>query len=124
MIKQLDLVMVTVADQEAAKDFYTEKLGFEVRSDQPFGDGLRWLEVAPPGSGGKLALVAPMSEDAKPGQDTNASFTCDDIDAEHAALREKGVDIDDVMRMDPPVPPMAFWRDLDGNRFLLVERVD
>lgn len=122
MIKQLDLVMVPVSDQDAAKDFYTEKLGFEVRSDQPYGDGHRWLEVAPPGSEGKVALVAPMPGGSEPGGDTNASFTCEDIDADHAALRERGVDIEDIMRVDPPVPPMAFFRDLDGNRFLLVQR--
>ena len=122
MIRQLDLVIVTVSDQDAARDFYTEKLGFEVRTDEPYGEGRRWLEVAPPGSDGKVALVTPMPGGAEPGQDTNVSFTCDDIDADHAALRESGVDIEDVMRMDPPVPPMAFFRDQDGNRYLLVER--
>jgi hypothetical protein len=39
-------------------------------------------------------------------------------------MREQGVDVDDVMRMDPPVPPMFFFRDPDGNRFLLVQRAD
>src|SRR4051794_33018878 len=101
MIKQLDLVMVPVSDQDAARDFYTQKLGFEVRSDQAYGEGQRWLEVAPPGSEAKVALVLPPPGQPGPGQDMNASFTSDDIDGDHAALRENGVDIEDVMRMEP-----------------------
>jgi catechol 2,3-dioxygenase-like lactoylglutathione lyase family enzyme len=124
MIKQLELVMVPVSDQDAAQTFYTDKLGFEVRSDQPFGDGNRWLEVAPPDGEARVALVIPPQGMPGPGQEMNASFTCDDIDADHALLRERGVDIDDIMRMESPVPPMAFFRDQDGNRFLLVERHD
>jgi catechol 2,3-dioxygenase-like lactoylglutathione lyase family enzyme len=123
MIKQLDLVIVPVSDQDAARDFYTDKLGFELRGDMPYGEGNRWLEVAPPGAEGKLALIPPMGPDqAKPGMDMRTSFTTDDIDAEHARLRDAGVQIEDVMRMEPPVPPMAFFQDLDGNRFLLVQR--
>jgi catechol 2,3-dioxygenase-like lactoylglutathione lyase family enzyme len=121
MINQLDLVMVPVSNQDSALDFYTRKLGFEVRTDQPYGEGDRWLEVAPPGSDTKVALVPP-GEQMQPGRDMNVSFTCDDIDQDHSALRENGVEIDDIMRMEPPVPPMAFFRDQDGNRFLLVQR--
>jgi catechol 2,3-dioxygenase-like lactoylglutathione lyase family enzyme len=123
MIKQLDLVIVPVSDQDRARDFYTDKLGFELRGDQAYGEGNRWLEVAPPGAEAKVALIPPMGPDqAQPGMDMRTSFTTDDIDAEHARLREAGVDIEDIMRMEPPVPPMAFFRDLDGNRFLLLQR--
>ncbi len=54
--------MFTVADQDAALAFYTEKLGFEVRGDTRFGehDKMRWREVAPPGSRARLALNPPM----------------------------------------------------------------
>ena len=53
-----------VSDQDAALAFYTDKLGFEVRSDVPFGenDEFRWLEVAPPGSTARLALNPPMND--------------------------------------------------------------
>ena len=59
--------MFTVADQDAALAFYTEKLGFEVRSDTRFGenDEMRWLEVAPPGSTARLALNPPMGGAAR-----------------------------------------------------------
>ena len=49
MITKLQLTTVCVKDQQAALEFYTEKLGFEVRTDQPFGE-MRWIEVAPRGA--------------------------------------------------------------------------
>jgi hypothetical protein len=50
-------------------------------------------------------------------------FTTKDIDADHADLQAKGVDIDPaVTRMGDPVPPMFFFRDQDGNNFLIVEQ--
>src|SRR5215212_7998062 len=61
-VSNIGVVMFTVADQDAALAFYTDKLGFEVRSDSRFGenDEMRWLEVAPPGSTARLALNPPM----------------------------------------------------------------
>jgi predicted enzyme related to lactoylglutathione lyase len=48
-------------------------------------------------------------------------FATEDIDADHAALQARGVDVDaEVMRMGDPVPPMFFFRDQDGNRLLIV----
>src|SRR4051795_9406110 len=66
-VSNIGVAMFTVADQDAARAFYTDKLGWEVRGDDRFGeDGeMRWLEVAPPGSTARLALTAPMR--AEPG---------------------------------------------------------
>ena len=112
--------IVTVSDQDAAVEFFTEKLGFEKRSDSAYGDGQRWVDVAPAGATTTVALVPPMGENAAGGE-TGIAFATDDIDADHAALRERGVDVDDeVMRMGDPVPPMFFFRDPDGNGYLIV----
>jgi catechol 2,3-dioxygenase-like lactoylglutathione lyase family enzyme len=120
-ISQLGTVIVPVTDQDAAIAFYTEKLGFELRSDTPFGRGDRWVEVAPAGAATTLALVKPM-EGQETGVDSRVAFDSSDIDADHEALKERGVDVDaEVMRMGDPVPPMFFFRDQDGNRLLLVE---
>jgi catechol 2,3-dioxygenase-like lactoylglutathione lyase family enzyme len=124
VIKQLDLAIVTVADQDAAIDFWTGKLGFEKRFDQPYGEGSRWVEVAPPGGEARLALTPPMRDQGQPGGETGVAFTTDDLEADHAALRDQGVDIEDVMQVPEEVPPMAMFRDPDGNSFLLVQRLD
>jgi catechol 2,3-dioxygenase-like lactoylglutathione lyase family enzyme len=121
-IAQVANVMVPVADQDRAIEFYTEKLGFEKRADIPFGDGNRWVEVAPRGAATTIALVQPREGEAA-GVETRIALDSRDADADHASLRGRGVDVDDeVMRMGGPVPPMFFFRDQDGNRLLIVER--
>ena len=120
-IGRVSTVMVPVADQDQAIEFYTEKLGFEKVADIPFGDGDRWVAVVPPGAATTIALVRPR-EGEQTGIETRIGLESADIDADHAALRERGVDVDpEVMRMGGPVPPMFFFRDQDGNRLLIVE---
>jgi catechol 2,3-dioxygenase-like lactoylglutathione lyase family enzyme len=121
-VTQVGTVMVPVADQDRAIEFYTEKLGFEVRADTPFGNGDRWVEVAPVGAATTVSLVLPM-EDQSVAIESGVAFRTRDVDADHAALRDAGVDVDaEVMRMGDPVPPMFFFRDVDGNRLLLVQQ--
>jgi catechol 2,3-dioxygenase-like lactoylglutathione lyase family enzyme len=120
-ISQVGTVMVPVSDQDRAIDFYTSKLGFEKRSDTPFGNGNRWVEVAPAGASTTIALVQPREGDPV-GIEARVAFSSSDADADHASLKAQGVDVDEtVMRMGDPVPPMFFFRDQDGNRLLIVE---
>jgi catechol 2,3-dioxygenase-like lactoylglutathione lyase family enzyme len=120
-ITQVGTVMVPVSDQDRAIAFYTDKLGFELRADIPFGNGDRWVEVAPAGATTTIAIVAPREGEAV-GIETRVGFSTSDVDADHAGLRAAGVDVDaEVMRMGDPVPPMFFFRDLDGNKFMVVE---
>jgi len=120
-IAEVGTVIVPVSDQDRAIEFYTEKLGFELRTDTPYGDGDRWVDVAPAGAVTTLALVPPR-EGHSVGVPTNIGLTTEDVDADHAYLKEQGVDVDDVVRMGDPVPPMFFMRDQDGNQIFVVER--
>jgi len=119
-ITQVGTVIVPVSDQDRALGFWVDKLGFEKRLDGPFGDGHRWLEVAPPGGTTTIALVASPEE---AGSATEVSFATGDAEADHAELREQGVDADEeLIRMGDYVPPMFTFRDPDGNGFRVVER--
>src|ERR1700686_690856 len=119
-ISQVGTVMVPVSNQDAAIEFYVEKLGFQKRTDMPFGNGDRWVEVAPAGAATTVALVTPREGEAA-GIETRVALSSTDIDADYAALKEHGVDVDaEVMRMGDPVPPMFFFRDQDGNSLLIV----
>jgi catechol 2,3-dioxygenase-like lactoylglutathione lyase family enzyme len=121
-ITQVGTVMVPVSDQDRAIEFYTDKLGFEKRADTPFGRGERWVEVAPAGAASTIALVS-LREGESAGIETRIGFTTEDVDADHADLKNRGVDVDaEVMRMGDPIPPMMFFRDPDGNKFMIVER--
>jgi catechol 2,3-dioxygenase-like lactoylglutathione lyase family enzyme len=120
-ISQLGRVIIPVSDQDRALEFYVGKLGFEKRADIPFGEGDRWLEVAPQSAATGIALMPPRPG-ASPGSDqTCIALTTDDLDAAYGALREEGVDVDDPMGGEGPVPRMFFLRDLDGNNLLVVE---
>jgi catechol 2,3-dioxygenase-like lactoylglutathione lyase family enzyme len=119
-ITKIATVMVPVADQDRALEFYVEKLGLEKRADIPFGHGERWVEVAPAGATTTIALVPPREGEAT-GIDTRISLSSEDIDADHAELSARGVDVDEVMRMGEPVPPMLFLRDADGNKLMIVQ---
>jgi len=120
-IAEIGTVIVPVSDQDRAIEFYTQKLGFELRGDVPYGDGDRWVDVAPSGAATTIALVPPQQGQAV-GVPTNIGLVTDAVDADHAQLKEQGVDVDDVMRMGAPVPDMFFLRDQDGNTLFVVQR--
>ena len=118
-ITQVGTVGIPVADQDRALAFYLEKLGFEKRIDFFYGEGDRWIEVAPRGAATTIALV--RGRDGQPtGIDTGVRFTTDDAAADHAEMRGRGIDADAEI-MQYPVPMFSF-RDLDGNRLIVVER--
>src|SRR3954454_8983229 len=102
-VTEVGVVMLPVSDQDRALDFYVGTLGFEKRSDMPFGDGDRWVEVAPAGGSTRIALVTPREGDSA-GGDSRIAFATPDAKADHAALREAGVDVDEqIMDMGDPV---------------------
>jgi catechol 2,3-dioxygenase-like lactoylglutathione lyase family enzyme len=115
LITKLARVLVAVNDQDRSLEFYAATLGFEKVADVAFGDGDRWVEVAPPGTPTTIALARRMDGAEAQGSMTGISFATSDIDALHDALQAAGTDVDDVMRFPPPVPPMFFFRDPDGN---------
>jgi catechol 2,3-dioxygenase-like lactoylglutathione lyase family enzyme len=120
-ISQVGTVIVPVSDQDRALEFYIDTLGFEKRTDMPFGNGERWVEVAPAGAATTLALTPPR-EGESAGIQTRVALSTGAIDADHASLKARGVDVDDeVMRMGDPVPPMFFFRDPDGNSLFIVQ---
>ena len=119
-IGEINLVVVASTDQDRSVKFY-EALGFEKRTDIPFGDGYRWVEVYPPNGTTGIALAPPQHED-QVGVQTGISLTTDDIDATHAHLKSLNVDVDaEVARMGDPVPPMFWFRDPDNNTLMVVE---
>jgi catechol 2,3-dioxygenase-like lactoylglutathione lyase family enzyme len=120
-IYQLGTVAVHVNDQDAALGFYVRTLGFELRVDAPFGEGQRWIEVAPPGATTTIALVLAHGE-AKAGIDTGLRLNTNDAAHDHATLSAQGVDVDSEVMNWPGVPPMFSFRDPDGNVLYIVER--
>ncbi len=120
-VSNIGVAMFTVADQDAALAFYTEKLGFEVRNVNLFGENgeMRWLEVAPPGSTARLSLNPPMR--GEPGG-SSIGVETPDVLAEHDRLKGLAdVDVDQELMEMPGTPRMFSLRDPDGNHVWVVE---
>jgi catechol 2,3-dioxygenase-like lactoylglutathione lyase family enzyme len=119
---EMTVVVLAVRDQERSLRFYVDSLGLEKRTDTPFGDGDRWIEVAPAGARTGVALAPPPPGTEVTPRNTGITFSTADIDATHGALTAAGVDVDEeIARMGDPVPPMFWLRDPDGYTLLVVE---
>jgi catechol 2,3-dioxygenase-like lactoylglutathione lyase family enzyme len=120
-VSQLGRVIVPVSDQDAAIAFYTEKLGFTVSADVPYGEGDRWVEVSPPNGGAAIALTRGTGE-FQPGRETGIALTSPDPQADHEELKSNGVSVDEeLMGGDGVVPLLFMFRDGDGNGLMIVE---
>lgn len=121
-VSSIATAMFSVADQDAAIAFYTDKLGWELRSETSFGEGDqagRWVEVAPPGSATVLALNPPMGGEPGGG---SIGVEAGDVEAEHQRLSGiEGVEVGEPMGGEGPVPRMFSVKDPDGNWIWVVQ---
>ena len=121
-VTRIGTVVIPVADQDREIEFYVERLGFEKRADVPFGNGERWVEVAPGDAVTTIALAPPPPGRSTGNRETGIGLQTEDIDAFHAELKAAGVDVDsEVSRMGDPVPPLFWVRDPEGNSLMVVE---
>jgi catechol 2,3-dioxygenase-like lactoylglutathione lyase family enzyme len=121
-LTQVGRVCVTVADTDRAIDFYTNTLGFQKVVDEPMGPDMRWVEVAVKGTPTTIALAPPPQGQSAGGSQTGICLDTTDVDADHAALKSVGADVDpEVTRWGGAVPPMFWVRDPDGNSLIVVE---
>ncbi|WP_245604225.1 VOC family protein [Patulibacter minatonensis] len=121
-LHNIGVAMFTVADVDAAIAFYTEKIGFELRSDVAFGESgeNRWVEVAPKGSTARLALNPPMEGVSTPGGSAIGIET-DDVLGEHARLAALGLEVGPTPQQIPRAPLLFMLSDPDGNHLAIVE---
>ncbi|WP_280265449.1 VOC family protein [Nocardia wallacei] len=115
-ISQIKTLTAVVDDQERAKRFYTEALGFAVRTDVTMGDN-RWLEVAPGDSGTAIVLHTPFPG-ANAGTLAGVVLGSDDLDGTVTRLRDAGTEVGGPE--DMPWGRQATFADPDGNSYVLV----
>jgi lactoylglutathione lyase len=134
MIDSIGGAVVIVSDQQKAIEFYTQKLGFELKSDIPFGgsstEGLRWVEVAPKASQSTISLMVPnpmmMSDGVEIeaikksiGAETGIWFYSKDMQSTYEELKGKGVDITAPEKQEWG-GTMSKVKDQDGNSFSII----
>jgi catechol 2,3-dioxygenase-like lactoylglutathione lyase family enzyme len=116
-VQRISVVSIPVSDQDVAKAFYVDKLGYELMVDAPFGSGLRWLQVRPPGSEASLALVT-WFDDMPAGSLHGLVIETDDLDVAYRTMVERGVPF-----AGPPNATdggtFATFADPDGNHLSL-----
>src|ERR1700742_3142469 len=93
MIRGVKIVSIPVSNQDVALQFYTEKIGFKVATDQPFGPGQRWIELLIPGADTSLALFTPPGQENRIGGFQPLTFWCDDVFATAKLFKSKGVEL-------------------------------
>jgi predicted enzyme related to lactoylglutathione lyase len=118
MITHIKFVSVPVSDQARALEFYTQKLGFRVVTDQAFDDKQRWIELRIGSSETRLVLFTPEGQEDRIGTFVNTSLACDDIDATYRQLRQRGVEFASEPRKEP-WGSYAIMKDPDGNQFVV-----
>ena len=111
---KLELVGIPVSDVDRAKTFYTEKLGFNADHDHTVSDEIRFVQLTPPGSACSIAIGIGLLTSA-PGSVQGMQLVVSDINAAHAQLVERGVEVSDVQQF--PWGSFVFFSDPDGNRW-------
>lgn len=121
MIVSVKFVSIPTQDQDRALAFYTEKLGFRLITDQPFGAGRRWVELGIGHSETRFVLFTPPGEEDKVGGRFSGALACDDVEATYRQLSELGVGFETPPTRQP-WGMFAVMRDSEGNRFVLSSR--
>jgi len=117
-IHSFEIISVPVSDQQRAKVFYRDVLGFTLVREEPMGPGTSWIQLAPPGQGVTIALVT-WFEKMPPGGLQGLMVNTDDIDAERTLLRGRGLDIGEIRQ--EAWGRHALFKDPDGNGWILRE---
>ena len=112
MDMKLELVAVPVTDVDRAKAFYVEKAGFNADQDNVVNEGLRFVQLTPPGSACSIAIGTGITEMA-PGSLRGLQLVVDDVEAVRAELMGRGVETGDVQSF--PWGDFIFFADPDGN---------
>ena len=120
---RLEVIPLPVADVDAAKSFYTEQVGFHLDHDVSPGNGMRVVQMTPPGSACSVVIGAglPLGE---PGSVKGVQLVVEDVDAAREALAARGVPVGEVQQLGPEGAPgsrFVFFKDPDGNEWAVQE---
>jgi catechol 2,3-dioxygenase-like lactoylglutathione lyase family enzyme len=130
---KLELVLLPVSDVDRTKDFYTQKVGFNLDVDHRAGDDFRVVQMTPPGSACSITIGIGIT-DATPGSVRGTHLVVTDIESARAELVERGVEVSEIRHMEsgewvPGPDPQhadygsfADFSDPDGNTWVLQER--
>jgi catechol 2,3-dioxygenase-like lactoylglutathione lyase family enzyme len=120
---KIEVVPIPVSDVDAAKAFYTEKVGFNLDHDMRPNDRMRVVQMTPPGSHCSVVIGEglPLGD---PGSVKGVQLVVEDIDTVREELAGRGVAVGDVQQLGPEGSPgsrFCFFEDPDGNGWAVQE---
>lgn len=127
---KLEVVVVPVSDVDRAKRFYSERVGFVVDVDHRAGEHFRVVQLTPLGSACSITLGTGITK-AVPGSVAGLQLVVSDIEAAHAELVERGVEVSPIQHFEDGVAvegrggewnSFIFFSDPDGNAWTVQER--
>ena len=110
---KLELVLIPVSDVDRAKEFYSQKAGFNLDHDHKVNDQIRFVQLTPPGSACSIAIGTGLGDMSQPGSVQGIQMVVADIEAARAELVERGVEVSEIQ--DYPWGSFVFFKDPDGN---------
>jgi predicted enzyme related to lactoylglutathione lyase len=113
---KIELIAIPVSDVDRAKAFYVDQAGFNPDHDHRVSDDLRFIQLTPPGSACSITIGTGVT-DAAPGSVVGMQMVVSDIEAAHAELSGRGVDVGEIQ--DMPWGRFIFFADPDGNRWAI-----
>jgi predicted enzyme related to lactoylglutathione lyase len=118
---KLELIPVPVSDVDRARQFYAERVGFNVDNDVTVKEGLRFVQLTPPGSGCSISIGEGLTEMA-PGSLEGLQLVVEDIEAAREELAGRGLEVSEIQ--DFPWGRFVFFGDPDGNRWAVQQIPD
>ena len=115
---KIELITLPVSDVDRAKAFYVDQCGFNADHDHTVSEEMRFVQLTPPGSACSISIGKGLT-DAEPGSVTGLQLVVSDIEAAHAHLTGRGVEVSEVQ--DFPWGRFVFFADPDGNRWAVQE---
>ncbi len=109
---KLELVAIPVSDVDRAKSFYVDQAGFHADHDHRVSDEIRFVQLTPPGSACSISLGTGLVN-TPPGSAQGLQLVVPDIEAAHAELVERGVEVSEIQKFD--WGSFVFFSDPDGN---------
>jgi catechol 2,3-dioxygenase-like lactoylglutathione lyase family enzyme len=117
MDMKLEVVPLTVSDVERSLTFYVDKIGFHLDHDVQPGNGMRVIQLTPPGSACSIVFGTGMGDSRTPGSVKNLHLVVADITKAHALLAKNGVELSDIQDMGGV--KYVYFADPDGNSWAL-----
>jgi predicted enzyme related to lactoylglutathione lyase len=118
MISHIKFVSVPVRDQNRALNFYREKLGFTIITDQPFDGNQRWIELRIPKADTRVVLYTMEGQEDRIGTFSPIVFACADVEKTYEELKARGVAFEGAPEKQP-WGTFAKFRDSEDNQFVL-----